>query len=116
MRVKRGVVRHGKHKKIFKQSKGFYGQRKNIFKRAKEALLKAGNFAYRDRRTKKREFRKQWIRTINAACRSNDIKYSQFINGLKKANIELNRKILADLAENNQSAFTEIVKQIKTTT
>ncbi|KKQ86804.1 MAG: 50S ribosomal protein L20 [Berkelbacteria bacterium GW2011_GWA2_38_9] len=116
MRVKRGVVRHAKHKKVFAQTKGFYGQRKNIFKQAKEALLRAGNFAYRDRRVKKRDFRRQWIHTINAACRMNGIKYSEFIYGLKKANIELDRKILADLAENNQNAFVEIVKQVKTTT
>lgn len=116
MRVRRGVTRHRKHKKLLQQAKGFYGQRNSIFKRAKEALLKAGNFAYRDRRVKKREFRRQWIRVINAACRNNDMKYSEFINGLKKANIELDRKILADLAENNQEIFAQIIKQVKTLT
>lgn len=113
MRVKRGVTRHKKHKKIFNLVKGFRGQRRKVFRRAKEALLKAGNFAYRDRKVKKRVFRRDWITVINNACRLNDIKYSQFILGLKKAKIELNRKILADLAQNDEKTFDKIVKQAK---
>lgn len=113
MRVKRGVTRHRKHKKLFKQAKGFYGQRKNIYRRAKEALLKAGQFAYRDRRAKKRDFRRSWILTINAACREHNMKYSEFIHSLNKAKIQIDRKILADLAVNDPKAFSEIIKKVK---
>ena len=114
MRVKRGVVRHRKHKKVFAATKGFRGMRKNVFRRAKEALLKAGNNAFRDRRVKKRDFRHSWISTINIACRQNGIKYSEFIHGLSKIQINLDRKVLADLAKNNQLAFADLIKKVKT--
>ena len=112
-RVKRGVMAKKRHKKILKQAKGYrHGQRK-LFKHAKEALLKARQYAYRDRRVKKRDFRRLWIVQINAACRINDMKYSTFINGLKKNKIDLDRKILADLAENEPEEFKKLVEKAK---
>lgn len=113
MRVKTGVVRRRRHKKILKLARGFYSGRRKHFRKAKEQLERSLCYAFRDRRQKKRDFRRLWIVRINAACRINDISYSKFIYGLKLANIELDRKILADMAVENPSAFSEIVKTIK---
>jgi len=113
MRVKTGVVRRRRHKKLLKQARGFYSGRRKHFRKAKEQLERSLVYAYRDRRQKKRDFRRLWIVRINAACRLNDISYSRFINGLKKANIELDRKILADLAMNDAAAFAKVVEAAK---
>lgn len=113
MRVKRGTVRHRKHKKVIKLAKGYRGRRKSVFKLAKQAVIKAGQYAYRDRRVKKREFRSVWIIKINARLSDFDINYSKFIDLLKKKNITINRKILADLAENEPAIFESIVKEVK---
>ncbi len=112
-RVKTGVVRRKRHKKILKMAKGFYQGRSRHFRKAKEQVERSLVYAFRDRKQKKREFRKLWIIRINAACRLNDINYSQFINGLKKAGIELDRKILADMAMNDAAAFTSVVASAK---
>ena len=112
-RVKTGVVRRRRHKKILKQAKGFYSGRRKHFRKAKEQLEHSLVYAYRDRRTKKREFRKLWIIRINAACRLQDISYSKFMHGLKTLNINLDRKILADLAMNDINAFNSLVAQVK---
>lgn len=112
-RVKTGVVRRRRHKKVLKQAKGFYSGRRKHFRKAKEQLERSLVYAYRDRKQKKREFRKLWIIRINAACRLNDINYSRFINGLNKAGIELDRKILADMAMNDAAAFSAVVAQAK---
>lgn len=112
-RVKTGVVRRRRHKKVLKLARGFYSGRRKHFRKAKEQLERSLVYAYRDRRRKKRDFRRLWIVRINAACRLNDISYSKFMNGLKKANIELDRKVLADLAMNDANAFAEIVKKAK---
>ena len=112
-RVKTGVVRRRRHKKILKQAKGFYSGRRKHFRKAKEQLERSLVYAYRDRRTKKRDFRRLWITRINAACRLNGMSYSRFINALNKANIQLDRKILADMAMNDPEAFTAVVKQAK---
>ncbi len=112
-RVKTGVVRRRRHKKVLKQAKGFYSGRRKHFRKAKEQLERSMYYAFRDRKQKKREFRKLWIIRINAACRLNDINYSRFINGLKKAGIELDRKILADMAMNDAQAFSAVVDQAK---
>ncbi len=113
MRVKTGTVRHRRHKKILKLARGFYSGRRKHFRKAKEQLERSLCYAFRDRKRKKRDFRRLWIVRINAACRINEISYSKFIHGLKLANIELDRKILADMAVENPSAFSEIVKTIK---
>jgi len=113
MRVKTGTVRRRRHKKILKMAKGFYSGRRKHFRKAKEQVERSLVYAFRDRKQKKRDFRKLWIVRINAACRLNDISYSRFINGLKKAGIELDRKILADLAMNDPETFTKIVEQAK---
>ncbi len=113
MRIKRGVTSHKKHKKLLKNTKGFRHGRKNLIRQARQADIRAGQYAYRDRRTKKRDFRRLWIIQINAACRINDVIYSTFMNGLKKANVELDRKILADLAQNNPEEFKKIVEKVK---
>ena len=113
MRVKTGVVRRRRHKKLLKQARGFFSGRRKHFRKAKEQLERSLVYAYRDRRQKKRDFRRLWIVRINAACRLNDISYSRFINGLKKANIELDRKILADLAMNDAAAFTKVAEAAK---
>ncbi len=113
MRVKTGVVRRRRHKKILKLAKGFFSGRRKHFRKAKEQIERSLVYAYRDRRNKKRDFRRLWITRINAACRLNDISYSRFINALSKANIELDRKILADMAMNDPQAFTAVVKQAK---
>ena len=112
-RVKRGVTAHARHKKILKLAKGFRGRRGNVFRIAKQAVMKAGQYAYRDRRAKKRVFRQLWIARINAAARANGITYSQFINGLNKAAIGLDRKVLADIAVHDEAAFASIVSQVK---
>ena len=112
-RVKRGVVAHAKHKKVLEQAKGFYGRRKNTIRAAKAAVDRAGQYAYRDRRNKKRSFRALWIQRINAAVREEGLTYSQFINGAKKAGIELDRKVMADLAMNEGAAFKAIITQAK---
>jgi large subunit ribosomal protein L20 len=113
MRVKTGTVRRRRHKKILKMAKGFYSGRRKHFRKAKEQVERSLVYAFRDRKQKKRDFRKLWIVRINAACRLNDISYSRFINGLKKANIELDRKILADLAMNEPEVFAAIVQKAK---
>lgn len=113
MRVKTGIVRRRRHKKILKLARGFYSGRRKHFRKAKEQLERSLCYAFRDRRQKKRDFRRLWIVRINAACRMNNISYSKFIYGLKLANIELDRKILADMAVENPSAFSQIVQTIK---
>ena len=112
-RVKTGVVRRRRHKKVLKLARGFFSARHKHFRKAKEQLEHSMYYAFRDRKQKKREFRKLWIIRINAACRLNDINYSRFINGLKKANIELDRKILADMAMNDAAAFSAVAAQAK---
>ena len=112
-RVKTGVVRRRRHKKILKLAKGFYSGRRKHFRKAKEQLERSMYYAFRDRKQKKREFRKLWIIRINAACRLNDISYSKFMYGLKKANIELDRKILADMAMNDEKSFASVITQAK---
>jgi large subunit ribosomal protein L20 len=113
MRVKTGVVRRRRHKKILKLARGFYSGRRKHFRKAKEQLERSLYYAFRDRKAKKREFRKLWIIRINAACRLNGISYSKFINGLAKSGIELDRKILANLAMNNPTEFAAIVEKAK---
>ncbi|MFZ8814027.1 MAG: 50S ribosomal protein L20 [Thermus aquaticus] len=112
-RAKTGVVRRRRHKKILKLAKGYWGLRSKSFRKARETLFAAGNYAYRDRKARKREFRKLWIVRINAACRQHGLNYSSFMNGLKKAGIELNRKVLADLAVREPQAFAELVERAK---
>ena len=112
-RVKRGVTARARHKKVLDQAKGFRGRRKNVFRVAKQAVMKAGLYAYRDRRVRKREFRVLWIARINAAARECGMSYSVFMNGLKKAAIELDRKVLADLAVFDKPAFAKIAGQAK---
>ncbi|ECH4206848.1 50S ribosomal protein L20 [Campylobacter jejuni] len=112
-RVKTGVVRRRRHKKVLKLARGFYSGRRKHFRKAKEQLERSLVYAYRDRRRKKRDFRRLWIVRINAACRLNNLSYSRFINGLKKAGIELDRKILADLAMNDAAAFAKIAEAAK---
>ena len=112
-RVKRGVTARAKHKKVIRQAKGFRGRRGNVFNIAKEAVMKAGQYQYRDRRQKKREFRALWIARINAAVRELGMSYSVFMNGLKKASIEIDRKVLADLAVHDRAAFGKIAEQAK---
>ena len=107
------VASRKKRKKILKEAKGYFGRRKNTFKVANQAVEKAGQYAYRDRKVKKREFRRLWIQRINAGCRSNGIKYSTFISGLKKVNLNFNRKVLADLAALEPESFKEIVAKVK---
>ncbi|WP_420606640.1 50S ribosomal protein L20 [Novosphingopyxis sp.] len=112
-RVKRGVTTRAKHKRTLKAAKGYYGRRKNTIRIAKQAVEKAGQYAYRDRKVKKRTFRGLWIQRINAAVRMEGITYSQFMHGLKLSGVELDRKVLADLAMNETEAFGVIVKQAK---
>ncbi|MDI4638532.1 MULTISPECIES: 50S ribosomal protein L20 [Halomonadaceae] len=112
-RVKRGVVARRRHKKIMKQAKGYYGARSRVFRVAKQAVIKAGQYAYRDRRVRKRQFRALWIARINAAARNNGLSYSRFIAGLKQAGIEIDRKVLADLAVHEKAAFAAIVEKAK---
>ncbi len=112
-RVKRGVVANRRHKKVLKLAKGYYGARSRIFRVAKQAVTKAGQYAYRDRRQRKRQFRALWITRINAQSRANGLSYSRLIAGLKKAEIGLDRRVLADLAVHDKSAFAAIVEQAK---
>ena len=112
-RVKRGVTARARHKKVLALAKGFRGRRGNVFRIAKEAVMKAGQYAYRDRRVKKREFRALWIARINAAARELGMTYSAFMNGLKKASIDIDRKVLADLAVFDKAAFGKIAEQAK---
>lgn len=112
-RVKRGVTARARHKKVIAQAKGYYGRRKNVFRVAKQAVTKAGQYAYRDRRQRKRQFRALWITRINAAARTCGLSYSRMINGMKKAGIEIDRKVLADLAVRNKDAFAAIAEQAK---
>lgn len=112
-RVKRGVVVRAKHKKVLKKAKGYYGARSRTYKVAKQAVTKAGQYAYRDRRQRKRQFRALWIQRINAAARIQGLSYSRFIAGLKKAAIEIDRKVLADIAVHDMQAFAEIAEKSK---
>jgi large subunit ribosomal protein L20 len=112
-RVKRGVTAHRRHKKIMKAAKGYYGARSRVFRVAKQAVTKAGQYAYRDRRVKKRTFRALWITRINAQSRAEGLSYSRLIAGLKKANIELDRRVLADLAVHDKAAFAAVVEKAK---
>jgi len=112
-RVKRGVVAKARHKKVLKKAKGYYGARSKLFKTAKQAVIKAGQYAYRDRRQRKRQFRALWITRINAAARQHDMSYSRLINGLNLAEIEVDRKVLADIAVHDPEAFGAIAAQAK---
>ena len=112
-RVKRGVVAHARHKKVLERAKGYRGARKNIYRVAKQAVDKADQYAYRDRRQRKRQFRALWIARINAAARINGLSYSRLMNGLKKSEIEIDRKVLADLAIHDKEAFTALAEQAK---
>ncbi len=112
-RVKRGVQAHAKHKKVLKAAKGYYGARRKVYRVAKQAVIKAGQYAYRDRRVKKREFRALWIQRINAAARMCGLSYSRFIDGLNKAGIEIDRKMLADIAVNDMPAFEQLAQKAK---
>jgi large subunit ribosomal protein L20 len=110
-RVKRGVTAHARHKDVLKQAKGYYGRRKNTIRIARQAVEKAGQYAYRDRRTKKRNFRSLWIQRINAAVREHGLTYGRFIDGLNKAGIVIDRKVLSDLAITDPGGFSALVKQ-----
>ena len=112
-RVKRGVTARARHKKVLALAKGYRGRRKNVYRVAKQAVMKAGQYAYRDRRTKKRVFRRLWIARINAATRELGLTYSQFINGMNKAGVTLDRKVLADIAVHDKAAFAGIVEQAR---
>lgn len=112
-RVKRGVTSHAKHKKVLKQAKGFYGRRKNTIRTAKAAVDRAGQYAYRDRRNKKRNFRSLWIQRINAAARTEGFTYSQFIHGLELAGVEIDRKVLADVAGADPIGFKAIADKVR---
>ncbi len=112
-RVKRGVTARARHKKVLSKAKGYYGARKNVYRVATQAVTRAGQYAYRDRRQRKRQFRSLWIVRINAAARQFDISYSRLINGLQKASIEVDRKVLADLAVNDIAAFGQLAERAK---
>jgi large subunit ribosomal protein L20 len=112
-RVKRGVQAHARHKKVLDKAKGYYGARRKVYRVAKQAVIKAGQYAYRDRRQRKRQFRALWIARINAAARENGMSYSRFINGLMKAGIEVDRKVLADLAVFDAAAFSALAEKAK---
>jgi large subunit ribosomal protein L20 len=112
-RVKRGVTAKAKHKKVLEQAKGYSGRRKNVFRVANQAVTKAGQYAYRDRRQRKRQFRALWIMRINAAAHENGLSYSRFINGLKKAAVEIDRKVLADIAVHDKAAFAALAEKAK---
>ncbi len=113
-RVKRGVVARRRHKKVMKQAKGYYGARSRVYRVAKQAVIKAKQYAYRDRKQRKRQFRALWIARINAGARANGLSYSRLIAGLKKADVEIDRKVLADLAMNEKQAFSAVVEKAKT--
>ncbi len=112
-RVKGAVRTRARHKKILKLAKGYFGAKSKLFRMANQAVMKSGNYAFRDRRAKKRDFRKLWIARINAAARINGLSYSRFINGLKKSGIELNRKVLADMAVNDAAGFAQLAEMAK---
>ena len=112
-RVKNGAVTKARHKKVLKQAKGYFGSKHRLYKTAKEQLMHSGQYAFRDRKQKKRDFRKLWITRINAACRQNDISYSRFIEGLTKAGVEVNRKMLSEIAINDPKMFSEFVKMAR---
>jgi large subunit ribosomal protein L20 len=112
-RVKRGVVARARHKKVLGQAKGYYNARRKVYKVAKQAVMKAGQYAYRDRRARKRDFRALWIVRINAAARECGLSYSRFINGLQKAAIEVDRKVLADIAVHDKNAFAALAEKAK---
>ncbi|AGA91531.1 ribosomal protein L20 [Thioflavicoccus mobilis 8321] len=112
-RVKRGVTARARHKKVLNEAKGYYGARSKVYRVAKQAVIKAGQYAYRDRRQKKRQFRALWIVRINAAARDNGLSYSRLIEGLKKAGVEVDRKVLADIAYHDQVGFAAIAEQAK---
>jgi large subunit ribosomal protein L20 len=112
-RVKRGVIAKARHKKIMRQAKGYYGARRKVYRVAKQAVIKAAQYAYRDRRQRKRQFRALWIVRINAAARLHKLSYSRLMNGLKKAGVEVDRKMLADLAVNDAGAFAKLAEQAK---
>jgi large subunit ribosomal protein L20 len=112
-RVKRGVTAHARHKKVLNKAKGYYGMRRKSFRVANQAVTKAGQYAYRDRRQRKRQFRVLWIARINAAARDNGLSYSRFINGLLKAGVEVDRKVLADIAVHDKVAFAALAEQAK---
>ncbi|EGZ46413.1 MULTISPECIES: 50S ribosomal protein L20 [Neisseria] len=112
-RVKRGVTARARHKKVLALAKGYRGRRKNVYRVAKQAVMKAGQYAYRDRRQRKRQFRQLWIVRINAGARQNGLSYSKFMNGLKRAAIEIDRKVLADLAVFDKAAFAQLVEKAK---
>ena len=113
MRVKGGTIHRARRKKALKQAKGYFGSKHRLYKTAKEQVMHSGAYAYRDRKARKRDFRKLWITRINAACRLNEISYSKFIDGLNKANIEINRKMLSEIAIDDPKAFAELVKAAK---
>ena len=113
-RVKRGVTARAKHKKVISQAKGYRGRSKNVFRVATQAVTRAGQYEYRDRRQRKRQFRRLWITRISAAAKMNGINYSRFINGMLKAEIELDRKVLADIAVHDPAAFAQLAEQAKT--
>lgn len=113
-RVKRGVTKHARHRKIIKAAKGYYGRRKNTFRAANQAVEKAGQYAYRDRRVRKRNFRALWIQRINAAVREHGLTYSRFVHGLGRAGIEVDRKVLADLAVREPGAFRVLIEKAQT--
>ena len=110
-RVKRGVIARARHKKVLKAAKGYYGARSRVYRVAKQAVIKAAQYAYRDRKQRKRQFRSLWIVRINAAVREHDMSYSQFVRGLKKAEIEIDRKVLADLAVHEKASFANLVEK-----
>ena len=112
-RVKGGTISRARHKKVMKQAKGYFGSKHRLYKSANEQVMRAGKYAFRDRRQKKRDFRKLWITRINAACRLNEISYSKFIDGLNKAGISINRKMLSEIAIDNPNAFKDLVKVAK---
>ena len=112
-RVKRGVVARARHKKVLNKAKGYYGARSKVYRVAKQAVIKAGQYAYRDRRQRKRQFRALWITRINAAARLNGLSYSRFMNGLSKAGVEIDRKVLADIAVHDAVAFSALAEQAK---
>ena len=112
-RVKRGIRTRARHKKVLKQAKGYFGKKSKLFKVANQQVLKSGNYAYRDRRQKKRDFRKLWITRINAAARLNGMSYSRFMDGLKKSGVELDRKVLSDIAITDPKGFTALVEKAK---
>lgn len=111
-RIKRGLMRHKRHKKLLSRAKGYYGRKKNVFKNAHEQVMKSGQYAFRDRRAKKREFRRLWIARISAACRNEGVKYGDFIHAMTSKGIDVNRKMLSELAINDPAAFSTFVKTV----